>query len=520
MARRRARFAVGAVVAAAALLLLASRFAIPQSSPHLTLLSPSDPKSSSCTADLSWLEPYHFPSPIEYVSRDVIARPRAGAQRASITVVDEPLFEASSWANLEKSKTLTIARCLPPLELEVAHGTKVPVDASNLIFGLQTTIERLRDTVRHLERWLPHTGARLYAIVIDNRDGKEVPADDKEMQALEKQMRDLGMDVSVVHPLDPADSFAQRYFSLVKVMYNARNDKTQWMMCIDDDTLFPSMNDLQNMLKEHDWQKPHYMGSLSEDWWAVGHYGFMAFGGAGVMLSTPMVEIINEHYEECKERPRTTAGDITVMDCVYRFSPIKLTPIPGLHQIDISGDTSGLYESGREMISVHHWKASGGAELEMDKLHMVADICDNCFLQRWQFPHGLVLSNGFSVVSYPETHLAFGGFSELPNTVDFSLVEDTWSESITVTHSLGPLRPRLGENQKISYRLLDSMIINGEEIGAPGEKVVRQLYFKSGRGGARDTVMVLNWRSGVKDTDPKPAMHGRSLAGDGLASGT
>lgn len=452
-------------------------------------------------------------------------RPRNGANRSPLTVVDEPLFETASWANLAESQTLDIERCLPPLELEVSHGSMVPVDASNMIFGLQTTIERLNDTVKHLARWLPHTGARLYAVVIDMRDGKEIPADDNEMQALEKRMRDVGIEASVVHPLDQTDSFAQRYFSIVKVLYNARNDKTQWMICIDDDTFFPSMNDLQNMLKEHDHQKPQYLGNLSEDWWAVDHYGLMAFGGAGVLLSTPMVKVIIEHYDECKQRPRTTAGDVTLMDCIYRFSSTKLTPIPSLHQIDMHGDLSGFYESGREMLSVHHWKGGSGSKLEMEKMHLVADICDNCFLQRWQFPHGFVLSNGFSVASYPEGQLTLGGLSSVADSVDFGLIEKTWSNDIRVEHSLAPIRPALDKYQKISYKLIDSVFVNGEDFGEPGEKSVRQIYVKEGsEAEGRHSVMVINWLSkpdqvAGKDQHEQPPMRFRSPISDRPASG-
>jgi hypothetical protein len=492
MVRRRARFIVAFFIIVAALILLGSRFAI-SNHPHLTHLGPSNPQSLGCIQHLGWLEPYQFSSPIEYVSRDIIARPLESTQRLPLTVVDEPLFESSTWFNLAESPTLHIEHCLPPLQLKVSHGSMVRVDASNMIFGLQTTIERLRDTVKYLARWLPYTGARLYAIVIDTHDDKEIPADNNEMQALEEQMRDLGMNVHVIRPSDPTDSFAQRYFSIVNVLYKSRDNKSQWMICIDDDTFFPSMNDLQNMLREHDWQKPQYIGGLSEDWWAVDHYGLMGFGGAGVMLSRPMAKIIYDHYDECKRRPRTTAGDVTVMDCIYRFSSTKLTPIPGMHQVDLHGDVSGFYESGREMLSLHHWK---GGKLKMEKMHMIADICDNCFLQRWQFQHGLILSNGFSIASYPQRQLTLGGLSSIADSLDFGLMEQTWSDDIKVLHSLAPLRPKLDEYQKVSYKLLDSMILDGEEVDAPGEKVVRQVYFKEGgQGEGRDTVIVLNWRS-------------------------
>lgn len=470
-----------------------------------------DPDLQPCTEHLGWLEPYQFSYPIQYVSRDIIAKPRADGKRPSLTVMEKPLFGAFVDIDIGESQTLKSEKCLPPLELEVPQREMMHVDASNMIFGLQTTIGRLRDTVKHLQRWLPHNGARLIAIVIDHEeDGKGIPADDSEMAAIEKQCGDLGMLVSVIHPVRQKDSFAQRYFSLASVMYAARDARTEWVIHIDDDTFFPSMYDLQNMLSHHDWRLPQYIGSLSEDWWAVNHYGLMGFGGAGVFLSLPLAKTIDDHMDECKENLRTTAGDISVMDCIYRFTATKLTHIPHLHQVDMHGDLSGFYESGREMLSVHHWKegSAAGYKLEMEKMHLVADICDSCFLQRWQFPNELLLSNGFSITSYPGGHLSGkkpGLAGSVPvagavKKIDLNQMEYTWADEIDVKHSLEPIRPKLSETVKVGYKLLDSVIVKGDEVGAPGEKIVRQVYFKEGDGKKiKDTVMVLNWRSARED---------------------
>lgn len=211
-----------------------------------------------------------------------------------------------------------------------------------------------------------------------------------------------------------------------------------------------------------------------------------------------MAKIIDEHNDECKGSPRTTAGDITVMDCIYRFSTTKLTHIPGLHQIDMHGDLSGFYESGREMLSLHHWKegSAAGYKLEMEKMHLVADICDSCFLQRWQFSKDIVLSNGYSICEYPQGHISRKkGWGPGVKPIDLGEVEYTWSEEIDVLHSMAPTRERMGEESKKSYKLLDSVHIDA------GDVAVRQVYFREGvnrEGQSRemDTVMVLNWRRG------------------------
>jgi hypothetical protein len=456
----------------------------------------NEPKPRPCTEHLGWLEPYQFTYPIRYVSRNIITSTSPTHDRPSLTIQEYPLFDEFTTVDLTESMTVRIEKCLPSLELEVPHGRLRPADASNLIFGLQTTLPRLRETVKHLARWLPHTGARVYAIVIETED---LAADDLEMEKLQKEFKDQGMNVTIMHPVREIDSFAQRYFSLVDVMYGARNDKTQWVINIDDDTFFPSMHELLNLLSKFDASKQHYLGALSEDWWAVNHYGLMGFGGAGVLLSLPMAKVIHDHQSDCKERLRTTAGDVSIMDCIYKYSTTKLTHIPSLHQVDMHGDLSGFYESGREMLSLHHWKegSAAGYKLEMEKMHLVADICDSCFLQRWQFPKDLVLTNGFSINHYPQGHitgkkpgvLAIGATEK----IDLYEVEHTWGEEINVLHSLAPIREKMSEEAKVAYKLLDSMLV---DPGDGRKDTVRQVYFKEGTGGEIDTVMVLNWKAG------------------------
>ncbi|RFU27873.1 hypothetical protein B7463_g8477, partial [Scytalidium lignicola] len=464
-------------------------------------------KLPQCSEDLAWLEPYNLAYPIQYASRDIIVNPVPGLERASVTVVDSPLLNDFATVNLTESKLLHVPHCLPPLSLDVGHGSRSPADASNLIFGLQTSIGRLRDTAKHLARWLPHTNAQLYAIVIEGDvDGVDIPAKDSEMEALQNEFRDQGMNVTIMHPVREEDRFQQRYFSLIQVMYRARNANTQWVATIDDDTFFPSLYSLQAMLSRFDPSKPHYIGSLSESWWAVNHYGLMGFGGASIILSTPMAKIMDEHNDDCKNEPRTSAGDVTIMDCVYRFSSAKLENIPELHQVDMHGDLSGFYESGRELLSLHHWKGSySDYKVDMEKMHLVADICDNCFLQRWQFPEDIVLTNGFSIVQYPEGRISgkkngilgtgVGGGAKVEK-INLELVEETWDDDINVLHSLAPLRPKVGDDKK-AYKLLDSFIVKDDD--EPMGEIVRQVYIRQVEG-EQPIVLVLNWQEARNQT--------------------
>ena len=427
-----------------------------------------------------WFQRHNSSNPFKYGYREIRTREVPGLRRASVTNIDEPLFsDLQIVGSIEEGKSHP-ALSVDPLVLHVPAFVKGPVNASHLIFGIQTTVKRLNASIPQLTRWLPHTGAKLYVVVLEKED---VAADPDQVRELEQHMQGLGFDIKLL-PAQEGDLFPQRYFSLVNIMYKHRRNGTKWISLIDDDTFFPSMPKLLDMLARYDHEEEHYIGALSEDWWAVSHYGFMGFGGAGLFLSLPLAKIMDENTEDCKNGLRSSAGDITIMDCVYRHTSTKLTPVPEMHQTDIQGDLSGFYESGRKHLSLHHWKA-GSVSINytpVSKMHLVADVCGECFLQRWQFGDNLVLSNAFSIAAYPKGHLKDGR-----EKIDLGKMELTFNENMDVTNSWGPTRRKMVlEEEKIQYTFLDS---------AKTEEGVKQLYVHDGVGNDLDTILEILWKA-------------------------
>ena len=459
--------------------------------------------SNTCLDKLDWLAGLNLTYPIRYAHRDIVVNPTPGLTRASITKLDATLFPKYETIDLSKDVEVSLHHCEKPYILEVPLLIKDSNDASHIIFGISTTIKRLDASVPSLLRWLPHTNAKLFVIVIDaeqvvESEGVErvdaVAADPQQKAQLQARMRRLGMDATLVEPLELQDSFSLKYFSLIKIMYANRNDMTKWISLLDDDTFFPSIPALITMLAKYDTTQEFYVGALSEIWWAVAHYGLMGFGGAGIFISIPLAEVMNNNYKDCTEASHTTAGDIRIMECVYLLTETKLTYERDLHQVDIHTDLSGIFESGRMPLSLHHWKA-GASSLRgynLPTMHIVADVCGDCFLQRWQFGSEMVLTNGFSLALYPKGAL---------KGVDLEKMEETWDEVPPVEnsfnrgtdHSLGPTRRRLIlEEEKIQYILIDSAIVEGG---------VRQSYFHPGTNGEFDSLLELFWKKGERAGD-------------------
>lgn len=434
-----------------------------------------------CAKDIEWLADLDIQYPIQYAEREIVVRPKPGLERKSLTKIDETLFSQSKESVASKKSPLELRDCKPPLILDVPVFPTTPVNASNMVFGMATTLDRLEDSRHHIARWLAHTGAKLFVVVIKPDKGNE--ASDEEISIKQGAMRDQGMDVTLVRPLSKDEMFTESYFSLVKVMYTHRSEESSWFVLMDDDTFFPSMQALLAMLGKYDPNQQHWVGALSEMWWSVGRYGMMAFGGAGIFLSRGLAAVLDGEYETCTtEMHKAAGGDERVMRCIYGHTETKLTYEPALHQMDIFGDLSGVYESGRFPLSLHHWK---GGDYPVNLMSLVSDVCGDCFLQRWQFGKDTVLSNGYSIAQYPE--------GEYANGLDFRKAEETWDshtveESVNpgTWHSMSPSRPRLElDKQKIQYRLLDSAIVDGR---------VRQTYVHTGKkDGDPTTVLVLYW---------------------------
>lgn len=456
--------------------------------PSQAIVAPQgDERQDPCRQRLGRLKDLDVKFPIQYARRDINVRSQPGVQRPSVTNIRGPLFPKVQI--VDPGKDPILEHCMPPLSFEVsALSERELVDASNILFGMSTLLNRLEESVPFLERWLAHTGADLFVIVVNSEE--ERTPDKKKMTELQSHMRNLGIKTTLVEPLDKNDGMALRYFSLVKLLYSKRDKTTQWIGIVDDDTFFPSMHSLINMLGNYDPRQQQYVGGISEEWWSVVLYGLMAFGGAGLFLSLPTAALINSKYQSCRDQSGSSAGDMRIVECLQWHSQVRLTPIPALHQMDMGGDLSGVYESGWRPLSLHHWKADWWDDerrdhwFPLDVMHLVADVCGECFLQRWRFGGDTVLSNGYSIATYPN------GITE----EELEKPEHTWLGPRAVPdtfnpgylHSFGSIREPLKlEDEKVQYMFLDAEAVEGG---------VRQYYLHRGVGeGELDTLVELFW---------------------------
>ena len=283
----------------------------------------------NCTDGLPWPDLDIVDGSVMYARQQIIVKPKTDLERQSVTVLDQPLFPKLQEIDWLGNPEARLSGCQDPIVLEVPAFERKPIDASHILFGISTTVERLDNSIQYLERWIANTGARLYVVVIGP---EEKSPDAQKMKEVESKMHDLGIKVTISEPLSMNDVGSQRYFSLTRLMWSNRDDNTRWITLIDDDTFFPSMPSLLGMLGQYDPRKEWYLGGLSEEWWSVARYGLMAFGGAGVFLSIAMAETIDANYDDCRSRSDTGSGDVgtSFFECAP-YAPTDKNRRHGLH---------------------------------------------------------------------------------------------------------------------------------------------------------------------------------------------
>ncbi|KAJ9663533.1 hypothetical protein H2198_000799 [Neophaeococcomyces mojaviensis] len=353
-------------------------------------------------------------------------------------------------------------------------------DASAFIFGLATTYERLEESLDTISHWSSNSNTKIIGHMQPSLDPD---APDRVLKKAQSLSVPLGT-------IESGLEFLDRYFTLLKVLYENRTPTTKWYVFIDDDTFFLSLSNLVQTFRKYDPELPWYIGALSEDFNQMATWGYMAYGGGGIFLSHGLVETLLPYYDGCFKRRNT--GDKMLAQCIYKHTNAKLTWEHNLHQLDLHGDHSGFYEALRpQPLSIHHWKSEDFQSIvDVYNMSRVASVCGNsCILQKFRFANDWVLTNGYSIVKYSHQD---AGYRDLGKDIS---MERTWefyggTGMQHFEHSLGPLR-KMDEGGKVSFRMESAVV---EEDG----RRIRQLYVKrthlegeySGRGEVEGVIEV------------------------------
>ncbi|KAK0111306.1 hypothetical protein ONS95_001677 [Cadophora gregata] len=402
-------------------------------------------------------------TPIVDYTRRVIRTVQYQGERHELTRIDQSLL--GPWIQVQRTEmsAVTVPQ-MAPLILNVPIAPEA--DTGIFSFGMATTVPRIQDSISGISHWLSHSKTQLHVLA---------PAD-ANAAIVEIQMRKDYMNVSI-HAVEA--SFARRYISLIDKLYKERSANTRWLVLVDDDTFFPSLASLaSHFTQNYDSDIPVIVGAMSDDLRVIEMYGMSASGGGGVFISIPLAEKLLQQrvWSKCLALPNNE-GDELLDNCLNKYTQIRPIFDHMLHQMDIyngegSSPEAGYLESGRKLLSIHHWKTWYDFNVSLGAAVAVA-TGDEAIFQRWLFEGDTVLSNGYSVVEYPRVG-DYGGITE----EELGEVEYTWNEGDPeelwrYVHMMGPLRPRKTTEKKRSARLVDAV-----EVVTMEGRAIRQTYME------------------------------------------
>ncbi|KAI9703499.1 MAG: hypothetical protein M1820_005803 [Bogoriella megaspora] len=454
-----------------------------------------------------------LPHRFDYQCRVIQTQQVSHLARSRMQNVDGRMFQEPTKIQGVEAEFAALPNC-PSSEITVPEFERnTDVDTSSLLFGAATSLDRINASAAHWARWLQGTDAGAIVIVhwdpeIDKeiRTVEEYRASQK-WKEVEENLEKHGLNVTLIpymgfgedsHAYDDPDT--KRHLSIAQAMYEMKQPQHQWFVIIDDDTFFVSIPGLLDALAPYDPRKPHFIGQLSESRLHNKYATYMAYGGAGVFLTEPILQRINDHYENCINRirddetdDREPGGDMLLKFCVEEYdgtTDVELELLPGLHQLDIKGDPWGFYESGpTDLLTLHHYNSEAWGVFPVLGASYVSDICGDCFLQRYRFNDHTVLTAGASIVRY------LNGM----DYIDFNRMERTFpvSDEDEFHDSFGPLRKPLAEGiAKRSWRF--------ETAVRSSDGFVRQFYvsranYAEGIAGHVDSVYELVFKDQDQD---------------------
>ncbi|KAF3771092.1 family 31 glycosyltransferase, partial [Cryphonectria parasitica EP155] len=324
-------------------------------------------------------------------------------------------------------------------------------DASKMIFGVATTLDRMPENLRNFQHWAARTSARL--VVVHEPRNETLRPGEPSAEEMEQLFKGAGIERITLVERD--QGWGERFVSLLGVLHDRMEPQVEWAVLMDDDTFFLDLDAVQAMLAKYNPSQLWYVGALSDNKWNINNGGLYAVGGAGIFISRPLLETMRPFADGCFPEEGTMAGgDTLVGQCIHRHTTTKLTLEHGLYQLDLHGDVTGFYEAPRpQPLSVHHWKS--WHHHDIPAVATVARVCGRpCVLQNFRFQDGWQMSNGFSIVKYGygDAELAV----QHPQAMEHTWKHTEWEIEDSWDYSFAPLKER--DEGKVQFLMEKSVV--------------------------------------------------------------
>ncbi|GAA95859.1 glycosyltransferase family 31 protein [Mixia osmundae IAM 14324] len=226
----------------------------------------------------------------------------------------------------------------------------------DLMFAVATTPDRALQYLPLWRYWLKHGSPCLLAFHEKDRTRvKEVTA----------KMAELSVECLVIY--NQLERSEHRTFGNIREMHEFAKQlewTPTWFIQMDDDTIWLDLRSLRRNLARYSPKEDYLLGSTSEGEEQKRIFNFMGFGGAGLIMSTSLLDKMAAKWKGCYEVVKSEfGGDGMINKCakmvMQRDSLEQTVTVElGMHQMDFRGDPSGFYQSGMPFLTLHHVNAA------------------------------------------------------------------------------------------------------------------------------------------------------------------
>lgn len=429
-----------------------------------------------CPQDLDYLRrpKYDFTRQLRFQRICVFATASDDVDRSEVVnITSDPIGTGKVLDLNNKCQVIDAhGRDLPTCEHTINIKVSKPYptrDFKDVLFVVATSADRLRDSLPTFSHWLGDTNAKLLSVTLNLKSSFFGDMD----KSLIADYAKAGVNLLVTPPYDPSVGVGALHFTMIREALQNADANTKWIAILDDDTFFPSLNPIRDILDKLDPSEMVYAGAVTENRAHIDQLGHFAFGGAGIFISRPLAVALEPHIEECFKMTPIREGDGLLNECIKAITNTTLTNIKGMHQLDAGGNLDGFYESGELPISLHHWKSWHRAPVAA--MAAITKKCGDCFLQRWRLGEDAIFTNGFTISLYRDG----------TGNLDLSKIEPTWDGAVDLfSNSMGPFRDIVPKEDKKSFQIIDSEELSKTEY--------RQLYkfWKAGE----DELVEMLWK--------------------------
>ena len=159
--------------------------------------------------------------------------------------------------------------------------------ASTLLFGVVIKADDIPNALQHWRYWARHTDVAFHVLLPGSDYYRTTEVEDMIRGALDVHVR--------VESNRDTDDMGKLTLMLVEKMKLAATPERVWFIIISPTTFVTSVDDILLALEPYDATRALYMGGLSESTKQKEQYGIFAYGGAGIVLSLPVVESVINH---------------------------------------------------------------------------------------------------------------------------------------------------------------------------------------------------------------------------------